>query len=554
MIGESLRAALKLEGHAVDWVTDAQAAATTTATERFDLVLLDLGLPKGNGLDVLRGIRARDDSTPVIVLTARDGLGDRVAGLDAGADDYLSKPFELDELLARMRAVLRRHSGRAATRLTHEDLSFDPATREVTLRGEPVMLSARELAVLEALLQRPGAILSRAQLEDRLYGWGEEVESNAVSVYVHQLRKKLGPELIRTMRGVGYYLGKRETAPERTGPRLDGAPLRPERRRHAARAAAAVAAGGAGDRRAGDGRLGLLERAAPDREPVRLPAAPDGAVAARPGRDRARGRARARRRPARLRRSRSGARTATRSTPRSCRPSRRRAPCWASPTSPAGGIVWRTFGVEARDRVIQVAQPQNVRHDARRAGRAAQRRAAAGRGAGAGAGDRLAGVALARAAAAPGRRGALARQRLAAGAAGSTDLPDEVLPLVQSLNALLDRLGRRARGAAPLRRRRRARAALAADRAEAAGAGDAARARRRDARRGRARADRRRRPRDAPGRTAARAGAQRGRAAARGDAPRRWPSSCARRWPTSRRSPTRAARRWSWTWPTAPRR
>jgi DNA-binding response OmpR family regulator len=212
MIGESLRAALKLEGHAVDWVTDAQAAATTTATERFDLVLLDLGLPKGNGLDVLRGVRARGDSTPVIVLTARDGLGDRVAGLDAGADDYLSKPFELDELLARMRAVLRRHSGRATTRLTHEDLSFDPATREVTLRGEQVMLSARELAVLEALLQRPGAILSRAQLEDRLYGWGEEVESNAVSVYVHQLRKKLGPELIRTMRGVGYYLGRREAA------------------------------------------------------------------------------------------------------------------------------------------------------------------------------------------------------------------------------------------------------------------------------------------------------------------------------------------------------
>ena len=217
MIGESLRAALKLEGHAVDWVTDAQLASHTLATERFDLALLDVGLPKGNGIDVLRELRARGDTMPVIVLTARDAVGDRVTGLDAGADDYLTKPFELDELLARMRAVLRRHSGRASTRLTHEDLSLDPATREVRLRGEPVMLSARELAVLEALMQRPGAILSRAQIEDRLYGWGEEVESNAVSVYVHQLRKKLGADLIRTMRGVGYYLGKRSATEDGEG-------------------------------------------------------------------------------------------------------------------------------------------------------------------------------------------------------------------------------------------------------------------------------------------------------------------------------------------------
>ena len=212
MIGESLRAALKLEGHAVDWVTDAQAATGTLASERFDLVLLDLGLPRGDGLDVLRGARARGDATPAIVLTARDALGDRVAGLDAGADDYLVKPFELDELLARMRAVQRRHAGRAAPQLVHEDLRLDPATRQVMLRDEPVLLSAREFAVLEALMQRPGAILSRAQLEDRLYGWGEEIESNAVSVYVHQLRKKLGPALICTMRGVGYYLGRRDPA------------------------------------------------------------------------------------------------------------------------------------------------------------------------------------------------------------------------------------------------------------------------------------------------------------------------------------------------------
>jgi len=211
MIGDSLRAALRMEGHAVDWVRDAEAAGGTLASERFDLVLLDLGLPRGNGLDVLRALRGRGDSTPVIVLTARDGPGDRVAGLDSGADDYLVKPFELDELGARIRAVLRRQSGRAAPLLTHGGVSLDPATRQVHKDGQPVLLSAREYAVLEALLQRPGAVLSRAQIEDRLYGWGEEIESNAVSVYVHQLRRKLGGDFIRNMRGVGYFLGN---APE----------------------------------------------------------------------------------------------------------------------------------------------------------------------------------------------------------------------------------------------------------------------------------------------------------------------------------------------------
>ena len=207
MIGDSLRAALRLEGHAVDWVRDAKAAHTTLATERFDLVLLDLGLPEGDGLDVLRALRAQRNDTPVIVLTARDGTGDRVAGLDAGADDYLVKPFEFDELLARMRAVLRRHGGRAEPLLRCGDVTLDPATRQVSKAGVPVLLSAREFAVLEALMQRPGALLSRAQLEDRLYGWGEEIESNAVSVYIHQLRRKLGAEFIGNMRGVGYYVG-----------------------------------------------------------------------------------------------------------------------------------------------------------------------------------------------------------------------------------------------------------------------------------------------------------------------------------------------------------
>jgi two-component system OmpR family response regulator/two-component system response regulator QseB len=212
MIGDSLRLALRQEGHAVDWVYDAAAANAALAAEHFDLVLLDLGLPQpekfGDGLAVLRALRARQDATPVIVLTARDGIGERVAGLDAGADDYLVKPFELDELNARIRAVRRRHAGRSEPVLEHEGLRLDPATRQVSLHGAPVLLSAREFAVLEALLQRPGAILSRAQIEDRLYGWGEAIESNAVSVYVHQLRRKLGAELIRNVRGVGYYLGK----------------------------------------------------------------------------------------------------------------------------------------------------------------------------------------------------------------------------------------------------------------------------------------------------------------------------------------------------------
>jgi DNA-binding response OmpR family regulator len=224
MIGESLRNALRLEGYAVDWVRDTAAADTTLASERFDLVLLDLGLPPGGphggvgatagegGLGVLKRLRARQDSTPVVVLTARDTLGERVAGLDAGADDYLVKPFELDELNARMRAVLRRHGGRAQPVLSHGCVTLDPATRQVARDGVPVVLSAREFSVLEALMLQPGALLSRAQLEDRLYGWGEEIESNAVSVYIHQLRRKLGADFIQNMRGVGYFL-KNETPP-----------------------------------------------------------------------------------------------------------------------------------------------------------------------------------------------------------------------------------------------------------------------------------------------------------------------------------------------------
>jgi DNA-binding response OmpR family regulator len=207
MIGESLRSALRGSGYAVDWVRDGRAADAALSSERFDLVLLDLGLPQRDGISVLQALRARGDRTPVIVVTARDTSASRVRGLDEGADDYVVKPFDLDELLARMRAVIRRHAGRAASSLTVDAVTLDPATREVRRDGVPMALSAREYAVLEALMLRPGAILSRAQLEDRLYGWGEELESNAISVYVHQLRRKFGQEFIHTVRGVGYYVG-----------------------------------------------------------------------------------------------------------------------------------------------------------------------------------------------------------------------------------------------------------------------------------------------------------------------------------------------------------
>jgi DNA-binding response OmpR family regulator len=212
MIGESLREALRRQGFAADWVRDGRAADAALSSERFDAVLLDLGLPQRGGLDVLKAARARGDATPVLVLTARDALADKVAGLDAGADDYLVKPFELDELLARLRAVVRRRAGRTSSALEVADLRLDPATREVSRAGRAVVLSAREFALLQALMERPGAILSRAQLEDRLYGWGEELESNAISVYVHQLRRTLGDDLLHTVRGMGYYAGPAKDA------------------------------------------------------------------------------------------------------------------------------------------------------------------------------------------------------------------------------------------------------------------------------------------------------------------------------------------------------
>jgi two-component system response regulator QseB len=208
MIGEAVRTGLRQDGFTVDWVRDAEAGDTALKAETYALLLLDLGLPRKSGLDWLRELRRRGNRTPVLILTARDAVADRVAGLDSGADDYLVKPFDLDELSARVRALMRRHAGRAEPLLRHAELTLDPATREARFKGEPINLSAREFFLLAALVERPGAILSRAQLEQRLYGWGEEVESNAVEVHIHHLRKKLGADFIRNVRGLGYTLSK----------------------------------------------------------------------------------------------------------------------------------------------------------------------------------------------------------------------------------------------------------------------------------------------------------------------------------------------------------
>jgi len=204
MIGEAIRAGLKREGFTVDWVHEAGAAGQVLRSEPFELVLLDLGLPGGDGLRLLRELRARGESLPVLIITARDAVSDRVAGLDAGGDDYLVKPFDLDELAARIRALLRRKSGRPSSALEHLGVVLDPATHRVTHAGTEVGLSPREFALLQLLMERPGNILSRSQIEERLYGWGEEVESNAVEVHIHGLRRKLGAQFILTVRGVGY--------------------------------------------------------------------------------------------------------------------------------------------------------------------------------------------------------------------------------------------------------------------------------------------------------------------------------------------------------------
>ena len=209
MIGEAVEAALKDDAYATDWAKDGRIALTSLACQRYDLVLLDLGLPGADGFAVLEAIRRADNPVPVLIITARDGLDDRLRGLDSGADDYVLKPFEMAELLARMRAVWRRKDGTASPVMRNGIVSLDPVSREASLRdGRACQLSNREFALLRALLLRPGAILSRSELEERIYGWGEEVESNAVEFLIHALRRKLGTEVIKNVRGAGWMVSK----------------------------------------------------------------------------------------------------------------------------------------------------------------------------------------------------------------------------------------------------------------------------------------------------------------------------------------------------------
>jgi DNA-binding response OmpR family regulator len=207
MIGESLEEGLRKENYAVDWVQDGYAADLALCNHSYDLILLDIGLPRKDGIRVLDDYRRKNGDAAVLILSARDATSARIQALDAGADDYLIKPFDLDELFARMRALTRRRAGRSNPELSYADLSINPATRTITYKGAPVHLSAREFALLLVLIDQPGRVMSRAQLEERLYGWNEEIGSNAIEVYVHGLRKKLGPDFIKNVRGLGYKLG-----------------------------------------------------------------------------------------------------------------------------------------------------------------------------------------------------------------------------------------------------------------------------------------------------------------------------------------------------------
>jgi len=209
MIGDAIQGALKDASYAADWVKSGPSGITALSCQHYDLVLLDLGLPGKDGLEVLANIRASGNTIPLLIITARDDLTDRLRGLDGGADDYVTKPFDMAELLARMRAVLRRKGGVAAPVLSNGVVSLDPATKEACVNNSPqVQLSSREFALLQALLVRPGAILSRSDLEDRIYGWGEEIESNVVEYLIHSLRRKLGRDVIKNVRGLGWMVSK----------------------------------------------------------------------------------------------------------------------------------------------------------------------------------------------------------------------------------------------------------------------------------------------------------------------------------------------------------
>lgn len=208
LLGDGLRTGLAQYGYVVDWLKDGIAADQALKVATFDLIVLDLGLPKLSGIQVLQGLRSRGTTTPVLILTAHESVEDRVKGLDSGADDYLTKPFDLDELCARLRALQRRFSSRAEPILTHDNILLDPAAHTVTRDGEVMNISRREFALLHKLLENAGRVLSRDHLTQTLYGWGEDVDSNALEVHVHNLRKKFGQDFIHTIRGVGYMIQK----------------------------------------------------------------------------------------------------------------------------------------------------------------------------------------------------------------------------------------------------------------------------------------------------------------------------------------------------------
>ncbi|MCW9014759.1 MAG: response regulator transcription factor [Gammaproteobacteria bacterium] len=208
LLGDGIKTGLQQQDYIVEWLQDGQAAVLAIGHEDYDVVVLDLGLPKLPGIEVLKQMRTLGKTVPVLILTAQDSIDDRVNGLDAGADDYLTKPFDLDELYARLRALIRRSSGRAEVVIRHGDIELNPASHQVYQAGQLVDLSRREFAVLQELMENSGRVMSRVRLEQGLYGLGEEVESNALEVYVHHLRKKLGSKLIRTIRGVGYMVDK----------------------------------------------------------------------------------------------------------------------------------------------------------------------------------------------------------------------------------------------------------------------------------------------------------------------------------------------------------
>lgn len=210
MIGEGLQKALRLGGYSVNWVEDGFTAENALKDESYDLAILDVGLPGKTGFDVLKSLRARQNPTPVLILTARDAVSDKVAGLDLGADDYMLKPFALEELEARIRSLLRRQAGQAGEWLEHRNLRLNPKTHEAFYDGRKVSLTGREFALLFALIKNPSGILSKSQLEESIYGWNEEVASNAIEVHIHQLRKKLGPSIIKNIRNVGYTLESSE--------------------------------------------------------------------------------------------------------------------------------------------------------------------------------------------------------------------------------------------------------------------------------------------------------------------------------------------------------